>query len=694
MAGAASTLNSHTSLSINSADESWVAANSGSATRFFGAGAGTAPDISPLNTTGYRFAKYDANMNLVFNAQVPGNISYYAIAADPDATDQFYIAFAGTLGSAGSSYGGFVVTGQAAATTVVLAKCKIATTTTFTILWVRKIDGSSDEVITGIRAKDIGGVTKIAVSGITRSSSLSNYSDYTTTVAQTVNVLPAGTTSYDFFVSEYNGNGTPVWINEFGAATVNESNSSGAFEIDDAGDVLWPAFEPTNTAGSVNYVLTNNSAGGTTTGTYTTSVTGTQRFILFNFKGADGSINWTYDKLTVSPGTSAYPMALTSDAGNNIYLEMTFPGTFISGGTPAIPNLVSAGNYDVGVEVLDNTGNPVRAQRYGGTGIDGIASFSISGAKYMTLDRANNLLYLAGQSNKTFTSGTATLYVPASPASAYDGYLLCAGSTGTMSGVAAVSLDGSVASSASFYGAVEILSTGNVVAMGEYAVSATNSVNGGAATAPKTAYGYQDVAIAKFAGSTLVPTGAEGGWGGKTGNQITCMALQGGKLLSAGSFNGTMIVGSTTLSSPGANSGLLAITDTTTGVIGSAYSFYGGSNTIVDMKVNPADNSVYVLLGVSNTLQSPGGTPKGVNYSSNHIQTYLVKLNSSYVHQWTAEVTGTETTNPGGLEIDPATGDAYISGYFSSPSLVWGQQQRDCFRQYSHQQQYRHPYFF
>ena len=154
-------------------NETYVSFNS-NPNHLIGAGAGTSPDIGLVESNTAKIGRYDANMNLVWIANSSG-----LIAADPRANDQFYLAFSST--SASSSFGGIPITGQAAATSSFLAKCKATGASGFTVLWVAKIDGSSDDNITQIKVKDIGGGnTRVAVSGSSRSPNISTYNNGTT----------------------------------------------------------------------------------------------------------------------------------------------------------------------------------------------------------------------------------------------------------------------------------------------------------------------------------------------------------------------------------------------------------------------------------------------------------------------------------------------------------------------------------
>ncbi|WP_158526241.1 gliding motility-associated C-terminal domain-containing protein [Pedobacter paludis] len=657
--GSAATLSSSNSISVNSANETWIAPSTTSLNQF--------KDASGAITTinGARIAKFDANMNMLWNAGMPTGANTVQIAADPDDPSIFYMVFQAQLSSGGVTYGATTLTGQAAALTTVLVKCQSTGTGmggSYTYIWARKIDGVSDDNVAGIKVRKIGGTTKIALQGYTRSPKITNYGP-SSVAAQEITLPAGGGAVYDQYISCYDGSGTPLWINTFGAQAVSEI-SSNAFDINDDGDVIYSAFEGGNVLGSQAYILNNSSGaapGTVTSTTYTANVT-TQRFILFNFKANNGTIQWAYDRLSTSSGNNANPISITTDAGKNVYINFVFSGSWHPTGVVSPLTITSSGLTDLGLVVVDNTGTPIRSQHYGGTGNDLASQFQNG----LALDRTSNLLYMVGQTTTNFTTGTATV----AGSGTYTGFLLGVNSTGTMSAVSAVTINSSVASFTDYYGSVGVLSNGDVIGVGQYAVSASNSVNGGAAVMPKTAYGYGDIAMTRFSSSTLVPTGAEAGWGARIAASIGAVAMQGNKLISGGTFSGTMTLGPTTLTA-GSNSSFIAVTDTLSGSITAAYNVLGASNSLADMKVNPTDGSIYMLVGAGGNILPPGATSRGNTISGGKNQAYIIKLNSSYVYQWTAVLNGTEATNPTILNVDPTTGDVYVSGNFTSPSIKW-----------------------
>ena len=660
-AGALLSSNMYISPTTNATTSNGVAINETYATfpsnpnHLLGAGGGVSPDVGLVESNSAKLVRYDANMNLVWVANTGG-----IIAADPKANDQFYLAF--TVTASSTSYGGFSLTGQAAASALYLAKCKATGASGFTVIWVVKIDGTSDESFSQLRVKDIGnGNTRIAMAGVTRSPTISNYTNGTTGLAQTTPVNGGGGTLYDYFVSEYNDDGTtvtPLWINTFGNSSFSESGAM-PMDLNDDGDVLFAPVYSSNMLGTSNYTL-NNSTGSTSPGTvtstnYSANITNA-RYLLFRFDKNNGSP--TVVRNEFSAVSNFTPQALTTDASRNIFLYGQLTSSYT---LPGSITITSAGSFDAAIVVLDNAGTPLRAQRYGGTGDDrasGVWPNSFS------LDRTSNRLYMAGRSSSPagFTAGTATVQY----SSGYSGFLLAADATGTMNGLSAVSILGSVSGSTQDMRSVTVRPDGKTVGAQQYSVSGYNRLNAGTTNLlPKTAFGYTDIAVTRFDGAaaSLLTPELESSGGSSTGNTINGSAIKGGKLLMGGIYNGSMTVGNTTITGTGA---LIVESDTATGIINLVKAITGTTVTTADIKINPADGSVIICGGTASDLNP--GTALGKSTMGSR-DGFIMKLDASYNHLWTAYLGGVEADYISGFSIDPASGDIYVAGLFNSPYL-------------------------
>ncbi len=647
------TLNSATSNGV-ALNETWVAF-SGNPNHLMGAGGGTSPDIGLLESNNSKLARYDASMNLVWIGYASG-----IIAADPHANDQFYLAFTST--AAASTYGGFSITGQAAASAGYLAKCRATGALGFTVLSLVKIDGASDESFSQLRVKDLGnGNTRIALTGVTRSPTVSNYTNGTTGVAQTTPVNGGGGTLYDYFISEYNDDGStlaPLWISTFGNSAFSESGSV-PMDITDDGDILFAPVYTSNTLGASNYTL-NNSSGSTSPGTvtstsYNANITNS-RYLLFRFDKNTGAP--TVLKNDFSSLANFTPLGIATDAARNIFLYGQLTGTYT---LPGGITIVSAGSFDAAVVVLDNAGTALRAQRYGGLNDDRSGGFW---PYSFALDRANGRMFMAGRSMSTagFTAGAATVQY----ASGYSGFILAAGSTGTMSGLSAVSLLGSVSGSVQDIRSVVVRPDGTPIGAQQFSVSGYNRLNGSTTNLlPKTSFGYTDFTVTRFNGSaaTLLTPELESLGGSSTSNTINGSAIKSGRLLLGGVYNGAMTVGTTTITGAGM---LLVESDTATGIISLVKAITGTTISTADIRVNPADGSVIICGGTYSDMNP--GTALGKSVAGNR-DAFIMKLDASYNHLWTAYLGGVEADYASGFTLDPATGDIYVTGLFNSASL-------------------------
>lgn len=660
-AGAVLGSNLYLSPTTNATTSNGVAINetyvsfSNNINHLLGAGAGTSPDIGLVESNSSKLVRYDANMNLVWIGYANG-----IIAADPKANDQFYLAFTSTAVS--STFGGFAITGQAAATAGYLAKCKATGSQGFSVLWVVKIDGSSDELFAQLQVKDIGGNNvRIAVSGVTRSPNISNYANGTTGLAQTTPVNGGGGALYDYFISEYNDDGTtatPLWINTFGNSAFSESGAM-PMDINDDGDILFAAVYSGNSLGTSNYTL-NNSSGTTPPGTvittsYSASITNS-RYLLFRFDRGTGVPTVVHNEFAAV--SNFVPQALATDAARNIYMYGLLTGTYtLAGGV----TITSAGSADVAVVVLDNAGTPLRSQRYGGTGDERASGVWPNS---FALDRTNSRLYITGRCNSAagFTAGTASVQYT----NGFSGFLLATEATGTMSGLSAVTILGSISGSTQEFRAVVARPDGKVLGAQQYSGSGYNRLNSNSTNLlPKTAFGYTDVALTRFNGTAanLLNPELESTAGASTGNTINGSAIKGNKLLMGGLYSGNMTVGSTTISGAGA---ILIESDTAVGTINLVKAITGSGITTADIRINPVDGSVYICGSTSSDLNP--GTALNKSLMGNR-DAFIMKLDSAYNHQWTAFIGGAEADFISGFTVDPLSGDVYVTGPFNSPSL-------------------------
>ncbi|MDH7463462.1 T9SS type A sorting domain-containing protein [Chitinophagaceae bacterium 26-R-25] len=662
------TLNATTANGV-AQNATWVVFSTAPGVRYKGAGNGTPPDIGMKENQQASLGRYDANMNLVWLANA---YDISKIAADPYANDQFYatMTFRVSTDNTSSNFLGVPWTSDKAGYITLVAKCKATATSSYTVLKLLKIDGSSDDLADNLIVKDIGGGhTRIVVQGHSRSTSLTLYTDGTNGAAQVVPVNGGGGVNYDEFVACYdddNNAGTiaPLWANTFGAASANEATFT-PIDIADNGDIRWlPAYTSSNSLGTVNYALNNCSGPGSgtvTTSNYAANINGNYRYIFFSLNGSNGAPVWVKNELAANVAFAPYGIATDGAGSSYVYGLLSGSGTYDAGSGVSV---TAAGGNDLAVVVFDNNGYAVRAQNYGNTTPQAVASSAVS--NLVNLDRTNNRLYMTGYTASGFTAGTATIQTQ--EAGGYSGYLLAVDAT-SLNGLSAVTGISSVNATSAF-DVVVVRPDHNVVSVQQYTISGENRLNASATPLlQKTAYGYQDVAITKFDGSSgsLLNPVAEGGWGGSTGNTILNTALKDQQLVSVGYFTGSMVVGGVSLSNS-TQAGLITLTDTATGTIAKTRALLGTSVVVTGVRVSPKDGSIYACGMAQSDITPNGGTALGkTNLGGNDV--FVMKLDNNLNPIWTANIAGSSSDNAYALEIDPITGDVYVCGYFFSPTL-------------------------
>lgn len=649
-------------------NETWVVFSTASGMRFKGAGNGTPPDIGMKETQAVSLGRYDADMNLVWLAAYNNIVR---IAADPYANDQFYAVANVSVANdnTSSTFLGIPWTSEKAGYITFVLKCKATGVGSYTVLKLLKINGDLDDVADNLIVKNIGGGhTRIAVQGHSRSSSLGLYTDGTAGAAQVAPVNGGGSANYDEFVACYDDDNNtntiaPLWVNTFGAASANES-AFNPIDIADNGDVRWSQmYVSSNVLGTLNYTLNNSSGSGSgavTTTSYSANINGGYRYILFSLSGSNGAPVWVKNELTANVAFAPYGIISDADGTSYIYGLLSGSGTYDAGSGISV---TASGSNDLAVVVLDKNGTALRAKSYGNSTAQAVGP---AVPNLINLDRTNNRLYIVGYTASGFNAEAAT--VQSQPAGGSSGFLLAADAS-DLTGLSAVTNISNVSAISAVDVAV-LRPDGNIVAVQQYTVKGENKLNASATSLlPKTAYGYQDVAITKFDGNavSLLNPLAEGGWGGSSANAIYGTALKGQQLVSAGYFTGSMAVGSVALSSSG-NAGLITLTDTASGTIAAVRGLVGGAIILYDVKVSPVDGGIYVCGITSGDITPNGGSPLGKTTLSSP-DCFVMKLDNGLNPVWTAFLGGTGADYARRLEIDPANGDVYVDGFFTSPTL-------------------------
>ncbi|TFJ82991.1 hypothetical protein NSK_005680 [Nannochloropsis salina CCMP1776] len=316
------------------------------------------------------------------------------------------------------------------------------------------------------------------------------------TVGSTTLTSPGST---DIFIIKLDSSGSPVWATSFGGT----SNDIGfAIAVDASGSSY----------------TTGNFRGSMTVGNTTlTSAGGTDIFIIK--LDSSGSPVWA----TSFGGTSIDDgRAIAVDASGSSYTTGNFEKSMTVGNT----TLTSAGLFDIFIIKLDSSGSPVWARSFGGIGNDigrGIA-VDASGSSYTT-----------GEFRGSMTVGSTTLTSVANT----DIFIIKLDSSG--SPVWATSFGATINDVGR---AIAVDASGSSYTSGEFQGSMT------VGSTTLTSAGGTDIFIIKLdsAGSPVWATSFRG-TSFDIGYAIAVDAS--GSSYTTGSFQGSMTVGSTTLTSAG-----------------------------------------------------------------------------------------------------------------------------------------------
>ncbi len=165
----------------------------------------------------------------------------------------------------------------------------------------------------------------------------------------TTNLTSAG--SVDIFFAKYDSSGSLKWAKSAGGTSSDEGYS---IAVDGSGNVYL--------TGYFNGTADFDPSGGTTN---LTSAGGDD--IFFAKYDSSGTIQWSK-----SAGGIEYDdgLAITIDAGGNVYLTGYFGGTADFDPTEGITNLTSSGGVDAFFAKYDSSGTLQWSKSAGGTGID------------------------------------------------------------------------------------------------------------------------------------------------------------------------------------------------------------------------------------------------------------------------------------------------------------------------------------
>ncbi|BDS14812.1 T9SS type A sorting domain-containing protein [Aureispira anguillae] len=208
------------------------------------------------------------------------------------------------------------------------------------LIWVKTIGGSSDEHIEDLITDHAG--------NIYLTGSFEGSPDFDPG-AGTYSIPSDG--NEDIFVQKLDSSGNFVWVNTMGGSY---SDRAQCIKLDDAGNIYITGYFR-GTADFDPSPATHNITGN-----------GYQDIFIEKFDPA-GNFLWVK---TMGGTASDYGEELVLDANNDIYVVGSFVGTVDFHTGTAVVELTSEGYQDIFVQKIDNNGQLIWAERFGGTSND------------------------------------------------------------------------------------------------------------------------------------------------------------------------------------------------------------------------------------------------------------------------------------------------------------------------------------
>jgi hypothetical protein len=335
-----------------------------------------------------------------------------------------------------------------------------------------------------------------------------------------------------------------------------------------------------------------------------------------------------------------YGYAIAVDASGSSYTTGKFQGSMTVGDTTLT---YAGGSEDIFIIKLDSSGSPVWARDFGGTGFDFGLDIAVD---------ASGSSYTTGSFQGSMTVGDTTLT-----------------SAGGSQDIFIIKLDssGSPVWARDFGGTS--LDYGYAIAVDESGSSYTTGYFQGSMTVGKTtltsAGGSVDIFIIKL-DSSGSPVWARDFGGTSTDNAYHIAVDESGSSYTTGSFQGSMTVGDTTLTSAGGSKDIFIIKLDSSGSPVWARDF-GGINVDIGLGIAvDASGSSYTtgpfqgsMTVGDTTLTSAGGSQ----------DIFIIKLDSSGSPVWARDFGGINVDIGRGIAVD-ASGSSYTTGYFEGSMTV------------------------
>ncbi len=340
--------------------------------------------------------------------------------------------------------------------------------------------------------------------------------------------------------------------------------------------------------------------------------------------------------------------SVCTDVSGNVFMAGNFRSPTITFGTTTLTN---AGCYDIFIAKYDATGNVLWAKSAGGTSCDY--------GKSVCTDVSGNVFMAGNFISPTITFGTTTL----TNASCYDIFIAKYDATGNV--LWAKSAGGGTL--CDYVNSVATDASGNAFITGTFS---SPTITFGTTTLIKADSGFSDIFIVKYdaSGNVLWARGAggNGGTGRDVGNSVATDAN--GNAFMTGSFdNPTITFGTITLTHAGNNDIFIAKYDPSGNVLW-AKSAVGTADDRGNSVATDASGNVFMTGDFHDTITF--GTITLTNAYFQNV--FIVKYDANGNELWAKSSVGTGQFDQGSGVATDASGNAFITGTFTSTTITFG----------------------
>jgi hypothetical protein len=372
----------------------------------------------------------------------------------------------------------------------------------------------------------------------------------------------------------------------------------------------------------------------------------------------DDSGNFVWAK-AMSGTVDGYSYSIALDASGNVYIAGFFQGTVDFDPGVGIFNLTSAGGYDIFITKLDSLGNFVWAKRMGGAGEDY--------GKATSVDASGNV-YTIGSFHGTVDFDPGTGIYNLTSAGNNDIFISKLDSSGNF--VWAKKIGGT---NDDFGIALAIDSSANVYITGNF--RGTADFNPGSGTFNLTSAGNDDIFISKLDSSgNFVWAKAIGGAGYDGGQSLVLDPAASGDIYTTGFFAGTVDfdpgAGVFNLTSTGGNAIFISKSDSAGNFVWAKAMGGTSGNIGYSIALDPSGN-VYTTGEFYGTTDFDPGAGIFNLTSAGYTDIFISKLDSVGNFVWAKAMGGTDYDHGSSIALN-ASGNAYMSGFFFSPSISFG----------------------